>query len=288
MPVTGTLYIVATPIGNLEDITFRALRILREVGLAAAEDTRRTGILFKAYDIRTPLTSLHDWNEREKSAFILKKLLAGTDVAYVSDAGTPGISDPGYHLVKTALERAVPVVPVPGPSAIIAAVSVSGLPTDRFSFFGFLPSRSGARRKFLETLAEEEKTMVFYESPRRVAAALEDMKTRLGDRHVVVARELTKRHEEILRGRITEVAPVLRERPPRGEITLIVSGREKAPASLPPEDTLRRRIEDLSGKETLSVRDLVQRITDEMGLPRSVVYGQVLQIMKKKKDLRRP
>lgn len=288
MPVTGTLYIVATPIGNLEDITLRALRVLREVGLAAAEDTRRTGKLFKAYEIRTPLTSLHDWNEREKSAVILKELLAGIDVAYVSDAGTPGISDPGYHLVKTALERAVPVVPIPGPSAIIAAVSVSGLPTERFSFFGFLPSRSGARGKLLETLEEEEKTMVFYESPRRVVAALEDMKTRLGDRHVVIARELTKLHEEILRGRITEVAPVLRERPPRGEITLIVSGREKAPAALPPEDTLRRRIEDLSGKENLSVRDLVRRITDETGLPRGVVYGQVLQIMKKKKDLRRP
>lgn len=278
----GTLYIVATPIGNLEDFTFRALRILREAGLAAAEDTRRTRKLFQAYGIRTPLTSLHDWNEREKSAFILEKLLAGTDVAYVSDAGTPGISDPGYHLVRKAIENAVPVVPVPGPSAIIAAVSVSGLPMDRFAFYGFLPPRAGPRRKFLETLQGEEKTMGFYESARRIAAALKDLREILGDREVVVARELTKLHEEILRGRITAVEVILNESPPRGEITLLVSGKEKTPAAAPPGETLRRRIEELAGGETASVRDLVRRIAEESGLSRSLVYREVLQVLKRK------
>lgn len=280
----GTLYIVATPIGNLEDFTFRALRILREAGLAAAEDTRRTRKLFQTYDIRTPLTSLHDWNEREKSTFILEKLLAGMDVAYVSDAGTPGISDPGYHLVRKAIENAVPVVPIPGPSAIIAAVSVSGLPMDRFAFFGFLPSREGPRRKFLETLQGEEKTMVFYESPRRITAALANMRDILGDREVVIARELTKLHEEILRGRITAVEDILKDRPPRGEITLLISGKEKASPASPPGETLHRRIEELAEKEKATVRDLVRRITEESGLPRTTVYREVLQVLKKKRD----
>jgi 16S rRNA (cytidine1402-2'-O)-methyltransferase len=280
--VKGTLFIVATPIGNLEDITLRAIRVLREAGLVAAEDTRRTGKLFQAHGIRTPLTSLHDWNERGKSAAIMEKLLAGTNVACVSDAGTPGISDPGYVLVKTALERGIPVVPVPGPSAIITAVSVSGLPMDRFVFFGFLPSRGSQRRKFLASLADEEKTMIFHESPRRLLEALEDLGELLGDREIVVARELTKLHEEILRGTVSAVRDLLKDNPPRGEITLLVSGRAKKSAPPEPGDALRDRILELAGEGGASVRDLVSRLTEETGLPRSMVYREVLQVLKKK------
>jgi 16S rRNA (cytidine1402-2'-O)-methyltransferase len=196
----GTLYVVATPIGNLEDITLRAIRILKEVRLIAAEDTRRTRILLDKYEISTPLTSLYDQNEAKKSGLLIARLLKGEDVAYVSDAGTPGISDPGYILVREAVSRGIRVAPIPGASALIAALSVSGLPMDSFVFLGFLPSKSMRRRKLLTSLREDERTLIFYESPHRLLASLKDIAAVLGDREMVVSREMTKIHEKFLRG----------------------------------------------------------------------------------------
>ncbi len=201
----GTLYMVATPIGNLEDITLRALRVLKEVDLIAAEDTRHSRILLSAYNIKTPLISLHEHNEKERSALIVSRIKGGMSVAYISDAGTPCISDPGYHLVSFALENKISVIPVPGPSALIAALSVCGFPADHFLFCGFLPPKENKRRRFLESIQDEEKTIVFYESPARITDMLKDVYDVLGDRQIVVARELTKVFEEIKRGRISDI-----------------------------------------------------------------------------------
>ena len=216
---------VATPIGNLEDITLRAIRILKEVRLIAAEDTRRTRILLDKYQISTPLTSLYDQNESKKSGLLLAKLQGGEDVAYVSDAGTPGISDPGYILVREAISRGIRVAPVPGASALIAALSVSGLPMDSFIFLGFLPSKAGKRRQLLTSLRDEEKTLIFYESPHRLLSSLNDIAELLGEREVVVSREMTKIYEEFLRGPAGAVIAEMGDRVVKGEVTLIVAGR---------------------------------------------------------------
>src|SRR5881398_579613 len=196
----GVLYVVATPIGNLEDIALRALRVLREVDLIAAEDTRHTRVLLSRHGISRPVTSYYDAVERARAPGIVEKLKAGARVALVSDAGTPGIADPGYHLVRGALAAGVPVVPIPGPSAVTALVSVAGLPADRFVFEGFLPTRPGARAARLVALAGEPLALVFFEAARRLAAFLAVAETALGDREATIARELTKRHEELLRG----------------------------------------------------------------------------------------
>src|SRR5512139_1674039 len=200
----GTLYVVATPLGHLEDTTLRALRVLREVSLVACEDTRRTGALLRAHGIGTATTSYFEHNERWKGERVLEALRGGRDVALVSDAGTPGISDPGYRLVRDARDEGLPVVPVPGPSAAVAALSVSGLPSDRFLFVGFLPPRSGARRRALEEVAAERATLVFYESPVRVLGAVDDMVVVLGDRDAFLCREATMVHEEYLRAPLSD------------------------------------------------------------------------------------
>jgi len=220
----GKLYLVSTPIGNLEDITLRALRILKEVDLIACEDTRRTRILLGHHGISTALTSLYDEIEQKKGEVLVGRLLAGQSVAYVSDAGTPLISDPGYRLVRQAIEARVPVVPVPGPSAAVAALSVSGLPSDRFAFCGFLPAKSARRQSMLRDLKDMPMTLVFYESPRRIVESLRDIRDVLGERQVVVARELTKLFEEVLRGPVGEVIGRLEGADIRGEITLLVRG----------------------------------------------------------------
>jgi 16S rRNA (cytidine1402-2'-O)-methyltransferase len=217
-----TLYVVATPIGNLEDISRRALRTLREVSLIAAEDTRLTKRLLVNYDIKTPMTSYHEHNKLTKLESILESLGAG-DVALVSSAGMPGMSDPGYELIVAAVQRGIPVVPVPGPSAVTTALVVSGLPTDSFTYLGFLPRRPGARRRLLEGLADGEKTLVVLESPHRLPAALNDMLLTLGDRRVAVCRELTKIHEEVFRGSIIQAIEHFAR--PRGEFTLIIAGQ---------------------------------------------------------------
>ena len=273
----GTLYVVATPIGNLEDITLRAIRILREVRLIAAEDTRRTRILLAKYGIPTPLTSLHDQNEAKKSGLLIARLLNGEDVAYVSDAGTPGISDPGYILVREAVSLGIRVVPVPGASALIAALSVSGLPMDSFLFLGFLPSKSTRRRQLLTSLREEKRTLIFYESPHRLLASMSDIAALLGDREVVVSREMTKIYEEFLRGPAGDVLKGLANTTIRGEVTLIVAGRSgEAPGCSDAE--IIRRCEQLQGEggEEPSRRDLAERIAQETGVSRRRIYRLLL------------
>ena len=225
----GVLYMVATPIGNLEDITLRALRVLREVDLIAAEDTRRSGILLSAYEIKTPLISLHEHNEKERSRVVLSRLQGGLSVAYVSDAGTPCVSDPGHHLVCIALENGIRVVPVPGASALPAALSVCGFDAEPLLFCGFLPSRQNRRRRFLESVGKEEYTIIFYESPVRIRETLEDALDILGDRQVVVARELTKMFEEIKQGQISDILTRAFTAKIRGEFTVIVRAAAREP-----------------------------------------------------------
>lgn len=279
----GILYIVATPIGNLEDITLRAIRVLKEVGLIAAEDTRRTRILLDAYGIDTPLTSLHDYNEREKSSSLIARLREGTSIAYVSDAGTPGISDPGYLLVRQAIDQSIRIVPIPGPVAAVAALNVSGLPMDSFSFFAFLPTRGGKRRQLLESIKDETKTLVFYESPNRLSATLEDMQKILGDRQIAVSRELTKLYEETIRGTVGEVIATLRGKKVKGEITLVVSGGETATPDITPE-AIRERVEKARGDPAASTRDMVDTISEELHVPRKKVYRIVLDCIKEAED----
>ncbi len=226
-PAKGILYIVSTPIGNREDITLRALRILKEVDLIAAEDTRHTGMLLRHFGIQTPLSSYFEGNELRKRDLILSRLNQGHRVALVSDAGTPGISDPGFRLIQLVIESQIPIVPIPGPSAAIAALSISGLPTDAFLFKGFLPHKSNKRRALLEQLEEVRETIIFYESPHRVIETLKDISDILGDREMVLARELTKIYEEVLRGRVSEIQNQIAGRKIKGEITLVISGKTR-------------------------------------------------------------
>jgi 16S rRNA (cytidine1402-2'-O)-methyltransferase len=266
----GTLFVVATPLGHLEDVTLRALRVLREASLVACEDTRRTAALLRAHGIGTPTTSYFEHNERWKGERILDALRAGRDVALVSDAGTPGISDPGYRLVRDARAAGLPVVPVPGPSAAIAALSVSGLPTDRFLFVGFLPPRSGARRRALEELAAARPTLVFYESPVRVVDALADMEAVLGDRDAFLCREATKVHEEYVRAPLSALRASLEAREAvKGEIVLVVAGAAEAtPAAGVDPVTLYRTL----AAEGRTRREAVKEAARRLGLPAREVY----------------
>lgn len=223
----GILYIVATPIGNLEDITLRAIRILKEVDLIACEDTRHTRKLLSHFQIQKPLISYFEHNKLERGGEILKRLESGENVALVSDAGTPGISDPGYNLVKAAVDKGISVVPIPGPSGVVAALSASGLPTDRFLFAGFLPPKEGKKRRLLESLKEEAGTLIFYESPFRVRKTLALLRDVLGDRRAVLAHELTKIHEGLLRGRLGELSLRENEIIEKGEWIVLVEGQGK-------------------------------------------------------------
>jgi 16S rRNA (cytidine1402-2'-O)-methyltransferase len=275
MPL-GVLYIVATPIGNLEDITLRAIRVLKEADVIAAEDTRHTQKLLSKFDIHTPLTSYHDHNKEEKAPVLVARLLEGKNVALVSDAGTPGISDPGYFLINLAVDQKIPVVPIPGATAAIAALSVSGLPTDRFVFEGFLPSKHTARMKRLIELAKEERTLIFYEAPHRIMQALEDMQTVLGDRKAVLTRELTKVHEQVLRGRIPDVRRQLEAGSMKGEFTIIVeataSGADRV--NISPEEYLKNLIlhRGLPRKEAIAVA------AHDLGMPKKEIYKIGLMI----------
>jgi 16S rRNA (cytidine1402-2'-O)-methyltransferase len=211
----------------MEDITLRALRILKEVDLIAAEDTRRTGLLLKHFGIQVPLTSYFEGNELKKRELLLSRLKEGKDIALVSDAGTPGISDPGFRLIQLAIQNQIPMVPIPGPSAAITALSVSGLPTDAFFFKGFLPHKSKKRRDLLKQLEEGKETFIFYESPHRISETLQDIFETLGDREIVLTRELTKVYEEIIRGKVSEILNQIGDRTLKGEITLVISGKTR-------------------------------------------------------------
>ena len=224
--MTGTLYIVSTPIGNLKDATYRSLELLSDVDLIAAEDTRRTGVLLKHYEIKTPLTSFNSYNQAKKSNRLIARLKEGHNLALVSDAGTPGVSDPLYHLVRAALAEYVSVVSLPGPSAVLAALTISGLPVNRFVFEGFLPRKKG-RKKLIEELVQEKRTIVLFESPHRIAKTLNELYQAMGDRKAVLARELTKIHEEVIRGTLEDLAVVAEEQKLKGEITLVISGVPK-------------------------------------------------------------
>jgi 16S rRNA (cytidine1402-2'-O)-methyltransferase len=269
----GTLYVVATPLGNLEDLTLRALRVLREVSLVACEDTRRTGTLLRAHGIATATTSYFEHNERWKGDRILDALREGRSVALVSDAGTPGISDPGYRLVRDARASSLPVVPVPGASAAVAALSVSGLPTDRFLFVGFLPARAAARRRALEEIAAERPTLVFYESPLRVVDALADMAEVLGDREAFLCREATKVHEEYARGRLSALGARLAEREEvRGEIVLVVEGAPERPVESGADPVALYQALAAEGRTR---REAVKEAARRVGLPAREVYRLV-------------
>jgi 16S rRNA (cytidine1402-2'-O)-methyltransferase len=273
----GVLYVVATPIGNLEDVTLRALRVLGEVDLIAAEDTRRTRVLLARHGIHKPLTSYHDAVERERAPRIVARLVAGESVALVSDAGTPGIADPGYHLVRGALAAGVRVVPIPGPSAVAALVSVAGLPADRFVFEGFLPTRPGPRAERLRALASGPRALVFYEAARRLPAFLAAAEAALGDRDAVVARELTKLHEELLRGTLSTLATAIAARPAvRGEVVVLVAGATAAPAA-PAVDDLDARIRSARAAGA-GVREIAVRLAAETGLSRREIYRRALAL----------
>lgn len=274
---TGTLYIVATPLGNLEDITLRAIRVLKEVSVIACEDTRRTVKILNRYEIRTPLFIFHEYNKVRAGKSILRRLRDGDGVALVSDAGTPAISDPGYELVREAIGSGVPIEVVPGPSALVAALVVSGLPTDQFTFEGFLPARREKRRKAMQGLAAGTRTMIFYESPQRLAAFLREAAEIFGDRQACVVRELTKVHEEILRGSLSELDAEISERGSiLGEVTIVIGGGPKA-VELSVEETVRAALEEGSG----SSRDLAREIAGRTGLSRKEVYAEILRQRRK-------
>lgn len=262
-----TLYVVATPIGNLEDISLRALRILREVKLIAAEDTRKTKRLLNNYDIKTPMTSYYEHNKMIKLDYMLDCLGEG-DIALVSEAGTPGISDPGYELVKAAGDRSIPVVPIPGASSIISALSVSGLPTDRFTYLGFLPRKSGARQKLLHSVKRDPGTLLILESPHRLAGTLKSILEILGDRKVAACRELTKIHEEVFKGTIGEAIDYFTE--PRGEFTLVIGGDTEL-AEPQVTEGIETQLNDMRDSG-LTARDAIGRMSEVTGVSRKELY----------------
>ena len=270
-----TLYIVATPIGNLEDITLRAIRTLKQVDVIAAEDTRHTRKLLHHYGIHKQLTSYFEHNEIKRAEWLIAQLKQGKDIALVSDAGTPGISVPGYRLIKMAIENSISVISIPGPSAIISALSVSGLPTDSFCFEGFVPSKIGERQRFLSRLKGIRKTMVLYESPKRLLTTLADMNNILGDIDVVVAREMTKLHEEVIRGRVSTILTDLKGRDIKGEITILVSPQSsEAKEEIPLFDEIRKLYEGLG----LPLKDIAKIIAEERGVPKREVYKEALKL----------
>jgi 16S rRNA (cytidine1402-2'-O)-methyltransferase len=282
----GTLYLVATPIGNLEDITLRALRILREADLIACEDTRHARKLLSHFEISKPLVSYHEHNERERTEELVQKLEAGTNVALTSDAGMPLISDPGYRLVCEAASRGIAVVPIPGPSAVITALAASGLPTDEFVFAGFLPRKRGARRARLNDFLLTPSTIVFYETPHRIKEALEDAREVLGDRPAAIARELTKLHEEIIRGRLSEIEIKFAERAPRGEFVLLIGPPSELPAPRGADETksILDQVDELMEAEGIDQKAALKQVARERGMTRRDAYKQMVEEMQERRS----
>ncbi len=264
----GILYLIATPIGNLEDITFRAIRLLGNVSLIAAEDTRRTAKLLNRYKIVTPTISLHEHNEKQRTPSLIKRLEAGQSIALVTDAGTPLLSDPGLHLVRTAVERGLPIDPVPGASAILAALAVSGLVKNQFTFLGFPPNRSSARKKWLRTLTSETRPLIIFEAPHRLLGSLQDMAEVLGNRQVTVCREMTKAHQELVNGPILSVIEQLGR--PRGEFTIVI-----APSTEPMPAVKNQNVLDYFGQiaySRSSKREAIKEVAKKYGLKPGAIY----------------
>ena len=273
LPPGPALYIVGTPIGNLEDITLRALRVLEQVDMIACEDTRQTQKLLEHYGIRTRTVSYHEHNEITRAAELVVDLEGGANIAIVTDAGTPGISDPGYRLITLAVRHKIPVIPIPGPSAFVTALVASGLPTDSFRFGGFLPAKQGQRRTVLESLRAAQRTAIFYEAPHRIEETLADIVSVLGDaRHVVIAREVTKIHEEFLRGRAGDLLEQVRAHPLKGEITLLIAKPEEV--EQPRQASVAERVHELMKSESLDEKAALKKVAKEVGLSRSEAYRE--------------
>src|ERR1700676_431342 len=273
---TSCLYWVPPPIGNLEDITLRAIRILKEADVIACEDTRHTQQLLNHYGIKKEMVSYHEHNELTRSPELVIELEQGAKIALVSDAGTPGISCAGHRLVTLCLRHYIPVVPIPGPSALVAALAASGLPTDEFLFVGFLPPRSGARRKALDALKSESRTLIFYEAPHRVVEALADAADILGPRPAVIAREVTKMHEEFLRGPLPELLEAARKRAPRGEITLLIGPGDPQMQQVDASVSLKERVEQLEAEGGIDRKAALKQAARERGLGKREAYKQLL------------
>ena len=276
--MAGTLYVVSTPIGNLEDLTYRAVRVLSEVNLIACEDTRHSQKLLNHYGIKAKTVSYHEHNERDRAEELIGQLKSGLDVAIVSDAGTPGISDPGFRVVRMALEADLKVVPIPGPTALVSALVASGLPSDEFFFAGFLPARSGARRSRLAEIARIPSTLVFYEAPHRMAASLKDAREILGEREAVVARELTKLHEEIVRGRLSDLADKFSagDHEPRGEMVVVVDRNVLAEAGK--ETRSEHSVSAIVARfeaEGLDGRSALKKSARQLGISRDEAYRRL-------------
>ena len=278
----GTLYICGTPIGNLEDITLRVIKILKEVKFIAAEDTRHTKILLDHYQINTKVTSYHEYNKFKKAPYLVEILKNGQDIALVSDAGMPGISDPGYVLINLALKNNIKLIPVPGVSALTTALVVSGLPTDKFVFEGFLPRKIKERKKYFKSIENEERTIIFYEAPHRLKKTLKDMLEILGDRKIVIARELTKKYEEIIRGNLIQVLSEINTREIKGEITLIVQGgiKEKGYDTIDfskDEGVMVKYLKKLKN-QGFSNKDIIKITQEKLNIPKNLIYKKLLEM----------
>ena len=273
------MYVVATPIGNLEDITLRALRVLKEVTVIAAEDTRHTRQLLNHYGIQTRLVAYHEHNEERQTPKLISRINRGENVALVSDAGTPGISDPGYRLITAIAKSDLRVVPIPGPSAIVTALSVAGLPTDRFTFLGFLPVKRTQRANRLRALATAKQTLIIYESPKRMLRLVEELQIFLGDRRAVLAREMTKHYEEFIRGYLSEIAVQIRKKNPlKGECTLLVSGSNKS-ASIT-RTVIRETLKKKQVDTTQPMSQTVRQVALDLGISKNIVYQEALKLKK--------
>ena len=279
-PGKGTLYVVATPIGNMDDITLRAIKVLDQVDLIAAEDTRHTGKLLKYHNIKSHQISYHEHNEKERTPLLIERIESGSSIALVSNAGTPTVSDPGYMLLQSAVEKGIRVIPIPGASAVVAALSISGLPTDSFIFIGFCAKKKAKRLKQLQELAEEKRTLMFYEGPGRILAFMKELTDVMGDRYGVLCREMTKLHEEFLRGRLSELIDSLSHRPAvKGECTLLVKGCEENKEVS--KDVIRAELIEALGKKGGKISEVSRIIAKKYGLSRNKVYDEALKLKRK-------
>ena len=284
-PGKGTLYVVATPIGNMDDITLRAINVLDQVDLIAAEDTRHTGKLLKYHNIKSHQISYHEHNEKERTPLLIERIESGSSIALVSNAGTPTVSDPGYMLLQSAVEKGIRVIPIPGASAVVAALSISGMPTDSFIFIGFCAKKKAKRLKQLQELANEKRTLIFYEGPGRILAFMKELADVMGDRYGVLCREMTKLHEEFLRGPLSELIDSLSHRPAvKGECTLLVKGCEENKEVS--KDVIRAELIEALGNKRGKISEASRIIAQKYGLSKNKVYDEALRLKKKSSKLK--